>query len=640
MEHTATDVASPARPPGAHFTQAPGRSNRAARWLKGPGDGAPALVLTTAIVTLLTWRNVPWRVAVGGIDSWQTALALAFQRHIQWGPHAIFTFGPYGFVEDIMPYGRVTAAIAVIYTLVVYAGVISLVLARLRGTWGLVPAAVIAWFVVGMAANLLEGPELSLAVVLGVALLATRPTAPRWAAVALAALAGFQLVVEINVGLVTTGAAVFALVARREIKPVAASTAAFFVVPLVALVAAGQDLTNVPSYVIGSLQVMLGYAGGMSSGGGRGLENWFAVADIMLVAGTYLAYLRGRSRAERFLVPLFLAGWLWEAVKEGFVRHDQHDLVFFGLVTLAVCIVRIPGRWRALQAGAIITTATTLVVANAGIVPAVYKPASDASSLVSEVLDLSIGSRWARTQKIARYQIGVLGGHLSPGLLKALSGKTMAAEPWEDSFAFEYPTLRWDPEPVLQAYSAYTSYLDEADAKFLNSAAAPQRILYQAGSLDYQDPYWMPPAATVALVCNYAEIGDDDGWVVLAKSRKRCGAPRLVGSKTAAEGSMITVPRAPTGDLLVATFSTRVAFVSQITGLALKPPQTWATMRSSVGGHNTKVRFISATAGDFHLVSVPSTGAPWAAGAGISTLSLDVSGPQIIRFYGIPVHRP
>ena len=64
-----------------------------------------------------------------------------------------------------------------------------------------------------------------------------------------------------------------------------------------------------------------------------------------------------------------LAGWTWEALKEGFVRHDTHDLTFFALVLLALCLARLPRRPRSLplvgvQAGAIALVALLACLAN------------------------------------------------------------------------------------------------------------------------------------------------------------------------------------------------------------------------------------------------------------------------------------
>ena len=226
----------------------------------------------------------------------------------------------------------------------------------------------------GIGANLLEAPELALATALGLALASFRATstAARLALLGgLGALAGFQLLVEINVGLVTTALLVLAVVGapRERGQAALASAVPFVMVPTVALLSAGQSLGNLASYVHGSLSVAPGYGPAMSLTTGRHAEDWYALVDVALLAGIFALVLKGRPWLEKAAISLMLAGWTWEALKEGFVRHDTHDLTFFALVLLALCLARLPRRPRSLplvgvQAGAIALVALLACLAN------------------------------------------------------------------------------------------------------------------------------------------------------------------------------------------------------------------------------------------------------------------------------------
>ena len=91
---------------------------------------------------------------------------------------------------------------------------------------------------------------------------------------------------------------------------------------------------------------------------------------------------------------------------------------------------------------------------------------------------------------------------------------------------YAYPQLDWDPEPVLQAYSAYTSYLDRLDAAFLASARAPERILYQPWMvIDGRDTFLDPPATVESLYCHYLQLPAPGPAQVLARVANRCGQP-------------------------------------------------------------------------------------------------------------------
>ncbi len=576
-----------------------------------PLRGWPALAVTSVAVTLLSWRSLPWRVVTAGLSSWQAGLALAFEQHLQWGPQVIFTFGPYGPAEDILPFFRGTALLGLVYALVITEALAALVVATLRPSWRLLPAALAAWVSVTIAANLVEAPELALATALGLALAALGAPSPRarlGLLTALGVLAGFQLLVEVNVGLVTAVLAVLAVAGSTDRwgREATRTGAAFLAVIVVGLVAAGQSLGNLASYLRGALAVTIGYGSAMSSSGGRVAEDWFAAADVVVLAVVFALALRGTASRRRVAVTVMLVLAGWEILKEGFVRHDLHDLTFFSLFLLALALARLPRRLVPVQAAGIALAALLACLADGGLPSSLRSPVENVRALYDEVADLSSGARWARVQAMARYQVRATGDALHPGLLAALSGFTVAAEPWDDALSFGYPQLRWQPEPVLQSYSAYTSYLDGLDASFLASRRAPERILYQAIALDGRDPAWDPPATMVAMYCQYHQLSVSGPWQVLARAPGRCGPERVLSRDRARFGQVIDVPAAP-GDLVLAEFSLTSPVLARAEGLFLKPPSvrvtTWDTRQGP--GKGTGYRFVPGTAGDVHVLATP-----------------------------------
>ena len=621
------EVALPTAPPqqqtyrGAHFEIPPAEpSGKALAGRPGRSLGWLAVALVSALATLFSWRTDPWRPVYAGLSSWQEGLALGFEHHLQWGPQVIFTFGPYGFVEDILSMFWVTAALGLLYALVVTWGLAALIVSALRKPWGLLPAGVVAWASVTIAANLLEAPELALAMALGLALASLRATSERGRLGllgALGALAGFQILVEINVGTVTAALAAMTVGGATNASPGAwrehsrarAALVAgmpFLLVIAAALVAAGQSLSNFASYVHGSLATALGYAPAMGSSGGRHAENWYAVVDVILLAGIFALALVGRPVREKAVISLMLAGWAWEVVKEGFVRHDLHDLTFFGLFVVALCLARLPRSLVPVQAGAIALAALLACVANGGSPPSLHSPREAARALEQEVRDLVVPSRWAHQEAVAREQTRLTGGALAPDLVSSLRGYSVANETWEDSLSIAYPELHWDPVPVLQSYSAYTTYLDDLDASFLSSARAPQRLLYRPATIDMRDPFWDPPASLEAMYCHYEQVGVSEQWQVLARVPDRCGQARVIGVAKATFGQPFAVPAAK-GEMEVATFSLSSPLWARAEGALLKPPQLQVATSAQGTGKPTTYRFISGTAGDAHVLAVPAS---------------------------------
>jgi hypothetical protein len=602
---------------GGAASSSRGRLTRALRSGRSEGSrqprllGWPAVAAVSALATLFSWKTAPWPRVSAGVDSWQTGLALGFLDHLQWGPQLVFTFGPYGFLENILPFSRLTAGLALLYALAITWGLAALIISTLRQQWGLLAAGVVAWAALGIAANLLEAPELALATALGLALASFRAvttTGRLYLLGALGALAGFQLLVEINVGLVTTALLVLAVAgapAHRRATAALVSAAPFVAVPVVALASAGQSLGNVVSYVRGSLAVALGYGPAMSLSTGRNAENWFAVVDVALVVGLFVLALRGRPWVEKAAISLMLLGWTWEALKEGFVRHDTHDLTFFALVLLAVCLAQLPRSLVLVQAGAIALAALLACLANGHPPPSLRSPAEDTKALATEVRDLVVPGDWPKVQRTAQTEMRATGDDLPAVVLAALRGHTLGAETLEDGITFAYGGLRWDPEPVLQSYSAYTSYLDRLDASFLTSGRGPERILYKPVTINNRDQWWDPPAALEAMYCHYRQVGPVGSWLLLARVRGpgRCGAPVRIGQATAHFGQAITVPVAR-GKMVVATFALTAPLSARAEGAVLKGPEVDVSVWPGTPAPKT-YRFISGTAADVHVLAVP-----------------------------------
>ena len=172
--------------------------------------------------------------------------------------------------------------------------------------------------------------------------------------------------------------------------------------------------------------------------------------------------------------------------------------------------------------------------------------------------------------------------------------------------AWADPEARWSPEPVVQAYSAYTTYLDDLGSAFLASPRAPQMVLVwplQFG-FDSRDPYMDPPTTEMVIYCHYHQLRARGPWQVLQRVPDRCGRPAVIARERTRFGEPVDVPGAP-GRMVVASFSFGLPLLSKIDGALLKPPdvylRVWSGDRQPV-----TYRFVTGTQADEHVVSVPS----------------------------------
>ena len=145
--------------------------------------GWPGVAVVSLLATVLSWRPYEWHPVYAGIDpSWEVGLTMAFMRRLQWGRSVIFTFGPYGFVDGIFPFYRLTAVLSILYALAVIWGLAALVVSALRPAWGLLGAGVAAWAALALASSKTGYSDVAAATALALALaaLAAHQDRARW----------------------------------------------------------------------------------------------------------------------------------------------------------------------------------------------------------------------------------------------------------------------------------------------------------------------------------------------------------------------------------------------------------------------------------------------------------------------------
>jgi hypothetical protein len=635
------------------------------RRLSGIGVPVPTWLPVAGVslaATVLSWRPQVWAKVAPGLDaSWQSGLAEAFERHLHWGPQVIFTFGPYGFVSTLLPFYRTTALLAVLFALAVSWGLAALVVAALRPSVSLLPGGAVAWAVLAVANGRTGYPDLASVLALGLALRALWPSqASRGFVplVLLGVLAGFLTLVKFNDGLVALGLLAVAVVARLvtgRAQPAGRFLLAG-IVPMVASLlgawaAAGQSFADLASYARGSLAIVAGYSSAMSLSEGRRAEDFFAVTALALLAVTF--YLAARSRqlapAAAACLAVALAGWAWAALKEGFVRHDAHDLTFFALVLLAASLAGVRRRYLLTQAGALAVMACFFGLAAGAVPPALHSPGASASAIATELKEVFGLGGFSRAQQQLRAELVAAGNSLPAQVLTMADDHSVAIVPSEEALAYVYQELDWDPEPVLQGYSAYTSYLDRLDASFLASARAPSRIFYQPLQvISGSNPWMSPPAALLAMYCHYVQAGAAGSWQVLSRTDgSRCGPARPFQQVRARFAQAVRVPRVP-GEMVAATFSFSLPLTYAVAEVALRPPALHLEVWAAGATRPAIYRFVPGTAGDLHVLVTPPALGYSAAFAPPAVLKLALAGggwapgqgSVRVTFYAIKFQEP
>ena len=358
------------------------------------------------------------------------------------------------------------------------------------------------------------------------------------------------------------------------------------------------------SFFGSSFQVALGYSSAMSLVGAR-WELPFAVF-IFVIVGLLLV---ANIRAITLPVAVALGVSLFFAYKEGFVRQDLHVIAaFMTPLFITGLVLRVSANRRLLVVNAV--GALLALFALSTVMRAENAPSSLATSFSPDRTAGDVArfrASWLSLSEVkSRYENGLAPDLFSPILTKKVGDSTVDVEPWEAAVIFANH-FNWDPEPIFQQYSAYTSKLDSLNAEHVYSSGA-ERVFLEWTAIDAQQPAWDQPAATRALLCRYA-IEEDvpqpvltaakSEFLLLRRVAQRCGEPRAAGSGTYGWNQKIPVPAS--SDLMF--MSLRVSYnpLGRLIKTLFRVPPVTARILDSQG-RASEFRILTETMGDGILV--------------------------------------
>jgi hypothetical protein len=606
--------------------------------------GRRQVVVTTALVLTAVSLPVQSIDVHAGLDpSWVAAMSLAHVQGVRFGHDLAFTYGPLGFLAVPSEIYLRGAVLGFVYAAVTAALLYSALCAA-ASRWLPMPAAIAIVAAFSIPAATLNTPELgemalvALTVPLVVPSKLETPLAP-WIPATLGTLAALQLCVKFNTGifflLVT---AVVTLARPGRVRAVAIATASFVAALPLLWVLAGQSLGELLPWIHVSSVIASGYSDAMAlrpPGALRWFE-WFMLA-VPIAFFTIWAVTRLR-REWRTCLPLvtLVAVCVWLFTKHGFVRdYGFRDITFVAFASMILTMEWSgwPRRVALPLAGLCLCTVLLTVEPWPDKVTEIVDRHREAPAAVWELARRVTDSGPERAAIVERHKSAVLSTYGLDDATLGLVRGTVQIDPWDASIAWA-GNLRWGPVPVFQIYAAYGKELDHMNADALRDNDRPETILRTNLSIDGRLATWESPEYQVAMTCNYDHAATTGPWEVLyARSHDRCGQPVLLNEQTLAPGEEAHVPRPhASSSLVVVTLDYPVSSLRAIITAALRPLRL-----SGVGVDGEEHRFIGASAGEPHLVSVPSDAT--LPNAGLDIRSFDFPNPDgrvTAHFYEIP----
>ena len=494
--------------------------------------GAATWVVVIAVMTFPPPVAGP---APGPDAQWILGLDLAARAHLQAGTDMVWTYGPLGFLGEPMYFFASQWILATAFLVLVHFGLFTC-LAVLFRRWQTPPW---TWLVAGVALVLpqffggfadREGLLLSGLLFLVAADGLHRAAWRGW--LVGAALYSACLALVVTTALVVAVAdvvlfAVVALVARRP-RAAAAAPVLFGVLLLAVWLAIGQSLGTIPAFLRATYEILTWYPATLAL---QPSPSWLVAgtATVAVVGlGAVTAIVAGARRLG--LLLLFATPTVFVLFRDAFVRFDIPRvhiylslLLVVGLLAFGIAMSPVADEaWRKARRwgrgiGALaVAIAVLLVWVSMGSAPfgSVADSARGLAHMVRLAVDSSAQSRTAAAAK--RYFASEI--PLSGSTIALLRTGTVEPMPWDVAAVYAYD-LRWDPQPVLQSYTAFSAYLDTLDAEHLAAHTPPDFVLLSTETIDGRYNPFDEPAVFRTLLDWYAPAGPPDGNQLVLQPR-------------------------------------------------------------------------------------------------------------------------
>jgi hypothetical protein len=584
----------------------------------------PVAIWGGLLVAALTWQigfNTP---AVGLDPSWNAGLAMAAADGLHFGKQIVFSYGPLGFLNTRFVFFGGQAVLSVIYAALLYLVFSAGLVWALRRALPTAAALLCAF----VALAVLPLPLLEVALLGAIfacfwLLEAERsPRALDAFVLAAATFAAPAALVKLSTGPLVAVVFFLALLGARVGRLRIAAFVVLLAVELAVLwLALGQSFADVPDFLHHTLEVAGNYSSAMLRS--TDVAPWKVTAAVLVAIVSGLALLAAawiggyRDGRARWAGVAIVALASFAIYKEGVVRTDAgHLTLLFANAAVLWLAVGLGGRWpRLMLVSAVVVFAISLPVRPAGL-GTQFDVVSNVRYGVEQARNLLSPSRRAAFTDVGR---GTMQGvyAIPPEALAQLDGHTVAVEPWETGAAWAYE-LDWQPQPVFQNYSAYTSGLDRLNAAAIEDPDGPERLLRDAPQavvaefptpdLDNRFGGWDPPEQARAVLCNFVPLFSDERWQVLGRVPDRCGPERSLGTVEAAAGAAVPVPRpSPESVVYVRIGGVGVGGLERVQTFLFHAGSRHATVNGTA-----RYRLVPETAGDGLLLR----GAPGVAETG------------------------
>ena len=543
-----------------------------------PPEGRLGRILLWALLAVLI-VNFPYYPKLDLDPSWRMAYGWYFQQGMQIGRDVVFTYGPLGFLMGRTYSGLQFSSLVLwqVFEGVVFAAIIVANARQLRG----VPR--VAYFLFFALLGVIYEDALHMIVIalVGWELLRRLGGPDRLGPAAGALLLALLGMVKFT-DLVLGGFIILVLIASAwwQRRPRAAlAPALWFAGGSLALwMACGQNLLNLPAYLINFLEISRGYDAAMALPTPPDAF-WKAIVVLAALAaygGLYLWLHPDKPRALAFAA--IFGAYLFLNWKQGFVRSDGHMIGFF--ICALVPIVGFPvlledgPRWRGLQRLLLVPAGLLCVAGIHDALPFTIEHAAGAlqdkawTNLTNVLHWRSFRRSYDDRLREQKQQYDL------PRVRDAVRGATVDVLGFEQAIAL-YNGLNYRPRPVIQSYKVYTPRLSRLNSAFYLSPRAPEFALLKIETIDNRLPALDDSELLNVFVHYYQYVLSEKGYQLWRRRTEvpdpATLAPRRLRTATVAVNAPYALEDLA-GRPVWATIDLPSSFLGAVRGFLYKPP--------------------------------------------------------------------
>jgi hypothetical protein len=453
-------------------------------WLK------PRFFIGVVLVALL-WPSLMYLLP-GPLDasldgSWPGVLQYAHDHGWQFGKDIIFTWGPWGFLNNYIHLGETGATTKLLWETLGKLGIATALVVLTRR----LPLINQVLFVLGCVCfSWLFLDTIFLVLITLIVLTALMQEDTTWWEslvwmLVLGFLGQFKFTYTLFGG-VGIGAATGLRLLRRQWKAAAWLGAGFPTLYVLLWLASGQNPDNLYPFFRLSFQVSTGYADAM--GINEPLPVFLCGTALVLTCGVFVYRLFSKhiDRPFGIAATAYLALTWYVVWKHGYVRADSHVFGFY-TYTLLLALILPPlcfpsTRWHWFYAAAVLAVAC-IEIFEAGL-PARCPQVAWARFKENYRTLFHISSlpeRWRQEYEQAQQTAQL------PAVQKEVGRASIDVFNYNQGVAL-LNNLNYRPRPVFQSYSAYTPKLMARNLKFYQSDRAPEYVLWRHLSIDARYP--------------------------------------------------------------------------------------------------------------------------------------------------------